>query len=301
MDVFGYLKKNYGLSLVPLGEVNNITNISSSIITNITGNHGVLFELSKTEMSIYHQLYSKLKNTEIKFNETADYRVLSKKYDYVIIATGNPYYTIELGCWRTFFRTIIKGATVLGDFDNKNVTIWVNKKYCKNGYAYLAPFDKNRASLVLVVDDISEKDIHEYWKFFLYYENIKYNIIQKYVYEHRAGFVYPHIVDNIYFVGISGGAIEPFLGFGLFEAMEMGILAAYSICTGSDYEKLLRPIVKSRLQNYELRLAYNNLSNKELDLFIAATGFPGIKHILYKTHINVRKYLSYVCKLYNYL
>jgi len=65
--------------------------------------------------------------------------------------------------------------------------MWINKDYCKNGYAYLSPFNSKKASVILVVTDVNEKEIDHYWKAFLDYENINYTIVEEFKQAHDTG------------------------------------------------------------------------------------------------------------------
>lgn len=127
-------------------------------------------------------------------------------------------------------------------------------------------------------------------------ESIKYTIVEEFKLQHVAGFAYPHKIDNLYFAGNSGGAIDSFLGFGQFNSIAMGVLAARSIVLGYDFEDLIKPIVKRNKQYYQFRKAFNELTNKDYDSLVAAIGLPGVKQALYKTHLNIAKYGAYYLK-----
>lgn len=105
--------------------------------------------------------------------------------------------TNELGCWQERFRSCVRGAAILGSFDPNTLMMWINKEYCKNGYAFLAPHDRNRAFIMLVVSDHNENEVDYYWEEFLYTENIKYTIVEEFKLKQTAGYAYPNKVDNI--------------------------------------------------------------------------------------------------------
>jgi len=50
---------------------------------------------------------------------------------------------------------------------------------------------------------------------------------------------------------------------------------------------------------YEIRKAFNKLTNKGFDNLITAVGLPGIKHLGYYTDINVVKYVEKALRLKN--
>lgn len=296
-----YLRKSLGIDIKPLNTVKSVIHHSPNETTEIRGNLGYFLERSKEPNDIKNQIFSKLKKTEVLFNTHGFYGPLSKEYDFVVIANGYSDFTNELGCWTEWVNSYIIGATILGNFDPQSMIVWINKEYCKNGYAYLTPFDNKRASLQLVFTDVSEKEIDSYWDLFLTKENIKYPIVETYKVNHRSGNVYPHRVGNIFLTGNAGGMLEPFLGFGVAGAIISGVMAARSIVKNEDYEKLLKEIVTKNKQLYEFRKSFNKLTNGSYDMLIQSLGMPGIKHLTYYTPLNVVKYGSYVLKLINKL
>ena len=165
--------------------------------------------------------------------------------------------------------------------------MYINRHYCKKGYAYLSPFSDKKASVILVVSDCSEEDLNEYWNAFLYYENLKYPIIEESTQYHTSGFVYPKTYDNMIFSGIAGGSIDPFLGFGQYNSLSMGVFAARTIALGRDYHKQCEAITRKNLQLYQLRLGFDNLGNKGYDNLISFLGLPGIRTILYSASLNL--------------
>jgi len=288
-DAIKYIKKNFNISITPVNTVNTLTHYSPHRKTVIKGNFGFFIKRGRDEDSLPMQLFSQLKTSKINFNTYGDIDPLAKEFDYVVVANGNTVFSNQLGCWFPTIRTYIRGAVLLGDFDPTNLVMWINKDYCKNGYAYLTPFNDKKASLVLVVSDVNEKEADHYWKVFLDYENINYTILDEFKQAHDTGFTYPHKVDNIYFAGNAGGAIDPFLGFGQLNSIEMGVMAARSIANGEDYEKLLKRVTKHNYQLYQMRKAFNSASNDAYDFILASIGFPGIRQILYNTRFDIIK------------
>lgn len=296
-DSVEYLRKDLGIDIKPLATVNNIVHYSPNKVTEIKGNLGYFFKRGKEPDDVKNQIYSKLKKTQVFFNEYGDYEVLSKKYDYVVIANGTTDFTKELGCWVGWVNTCVRGAIVLGDFDPNTLIVWIDKSYCKNGYAYLTPFDSKRATLVLIVTEVSEKEIDSFWELFWHTENIKYTIVEEFKLNHRSGHVYPHRVDNMFLAGDAGGVIDPFLGFGMLNSVAMGVMAARSIAQGEDFEKLIHNVVKNNLRMHEFRKSFDMLTNTGYDILFSFLGMPGIKHLLYYTPLKVVKYGSYLMRL----
>lgn len=293
-DSIKYYKDELNLQIEPLNTVDRVLHIAPHKTVLVESKLGYFFKNVEGQDSLKYQVYSKLKKSKIVFNQIGDYEALSKEFDYVVIATGNSSYTEELGCWQAWLDTYAKGALLLGDFDPNMLIMWLNKDYCKNGYAYLTPFSERKAAVVLVVSDVNEREIDKYWELFLYKANIKYTIIEEFKLEHRAGYVYPKTVGNIMFVGNSAGGIDSYLGFGHFNALTMGVSAARAIALGKDYDKLIESITTRNKQMREFRKLFNTLNNKQLDNIVASLRIPGIKQLLYDTNFNAPKYGAYI-------
>jgi digeranylgeranylglycerophospholipid reductase len=296
-DALKYFKNNLGINIKPLNTVNSVIHNSPNKTTVIKGNLGYFLERSRSPADIKVQMYSQLKNTKILFNEQADYVSLSSQFDYVVIANGSNNFTNELGCWKEWVNTYVKGAVISGNFNPNSMTVWMNKAYCKNGYAYLTPFSSKKASLSLAVTNVSDSEIDKYWEVFLYSENLNYVIEEEYKINHVSGYVYPHRIGNIFLTGNAAGMLDPFLGFGVIGSVVSGVMAARSIVNNLDYEKLLHKIVKHNLRLLEFRKAINSISNAGYDFIISSISVPGLKHLLYYTPLNVIKLGSGILKL----
>lgn len=288
-DPLACFEKKLDIGITPLNKLHKITHISLNKRTTIKGDLGYLFVRGREKNTIKNQLYSKLKKPKIRFNEFVNYEDLCRKYDYVVIATGNTNFTEELGCSYRLVTTYLRGAIVLGSFDPQELIVWINKDYTKDGYAYLTPFSDKKASLVLIVTDVNDKQINNYWNRFLLTENIKHTIVEEFKLKHSTGYIYPNSVGNIYFAGSSGGGIEPFLGFGQVNAITSGVLLARSIATGKSYEKQLKKIDEDTRNLHQFRKAFNRASNDDYDKIVTAVGFPGLKQLIYDSDINVIK------------
>jgi digeranylgeranylglycerophospholipid reductase len=288
-----YVKNEFGIIINPINPLNTVIQKSPNKTTTIKGNLGYLLNRSKEPDDIKVQIYSQLKNTKIIFSTYADIDSLTKEFDYIIVANGLNDFTSELGCWNNWIYATIKGAVILGDFDPNTFIVWINKNYCKNGYAYLAPFSNKRASLNLFINDTNFEEIDYYWELFLNTENLKPVIVEEFKINHHSGYLYPYKVGNVLFAGNSGGALEPFLGFGVYNSIYMGVMAAQAIVQNKDYETLITPIINKNKQLYALRKKFNKLSNTDYDLLIASAGLPIVKQVMYYTPLNVIKLASF--------
>lgn len=287
-DFISYLNKSLNLNITPLATVKKMMHYGPTKNVMVTGNNlGLLFLRSNTRDSVKNQICSSLKKTRVFLNALVDVHALKNKYDYVVVASGNTTFSKEFGLWYTWSEAYVRGAVVHGNFDTERVEMWINKHYCNHGYAYLAPLSEKKAVIILVTLDCAEEDIGEYWNSFLYYENIRYPIIEEFSLHHITGYVYPKVIDNMIFAGLAGGSLEPFLGFGQYNSLSMGVFAARSIAYGLDYQKLCRDIDKKCLQTYQLRRGFNLLNNKGYDRLLTFMSFPGVRTVLYKTPLNI--------------
>lgn len=296
-DIVKYLSKENYIDIHPSGTINVLEHIAPNKRTTIRGFYGYLFKYSKDADSLKNQIYGKLKKTKVYLSEIGDYEVLSKEFDYVVVANGNTSYAQELGLWQEWLRTYVRGAVILGDFDPTRLVMWINKEYCKNGYVYMTPFNKERASIVLITTDVNEKEIDRYWELFLYGENIKNPIVEEFTLSHTSGYVYPHVLGNLIFIGNAGGGVEPFLGFGHTNAAIMGAAAARTIALGWDFEKQIKSIMDRNVQMRAFRKSFNMLTNKSYNMVVTGLGLPVVKQLLYSTNINIAKYGALASKL----
>lgn len=295
-DPIKYYKK-LGIKMNPLNTIDRLVHCSPNKTAEMTGNFGYFFERGVGPLDVKNQMVSQLSKTNILFDTYGDYQVLSKEYDHVLVCTGEPSFTQELGCWQTLVDTMVRGAIILGDFDPKALIMWLNKDYCKNGYAYLTPFNEKKASAILIVTDVTDKEMDYYWELFLYTENIKNIIVEEFKLPHIGGRAYPLKVGNVYFAGNSAGAIDPFLGFGQMNSITMGVMAARSMVTVKDYSKLIRWVIDQNDRYYIFRKTYNTATNNGYDATISTIGLPGVKQLIYHTPLNIVKLGAAASKL----
>lgn len=296
-DIIKYMSKKHYIDIQPLGPIKTLEHHSPNVTTTLRGNFGYFFKYSKDADSLKCQVYGKLKNTKVYLNELGDYEKLAEKYDYVVVANGNASFAQQAGVWQEWLRTYVRGAVILGDFDPGKLIVWINKDYCKNGYVYMTPFDRHRASIVVITTDVNEKEIDRYWELFLYGESIKNPIIEEFTLEHKSGYVYPHQLGNTFFIGNAGGGVEPFLGFGHLNASTMAVAAARTIALGWNFEKQIKEIMKRNDEMRRFRMMFNKMSNNQYDLLIGSLGIPGIKQLVYSTNLNISKYGALASRL----
>jgi digeranylgeranylglycerophospholipid reductase len=57
------------------------------------------------------------RKTAMQFNTPTDYKELSKKYDWVVVATGRDTEARELGVWEDLGLVRVIESTTIGNFD----------------------------------------------------------------------------------------------------------------------------------------------------------------------------------------
>lgn len=288
-DQIKELYKSCHISIKPLNKLKKITMYAPRASGSVYGNLGYLIWQGQAKDSTANQLLRQVK-TPIRYNFRADYSRLAREYDFVIVATGAHDTTRVLGCWEDVHKSWVMGATVLGSFDPSAMKMWLNTEYAGSGYAYLTPFNHKSATLVLVASGANRYNIGDYWKKFWQIENFTYKVAALWDLEHVSGFVYPHQVGNILFVGNAGGFLEPFLGFALFGGIMSGVFAARSIVEGRSYEEYLEQLKENYRSSSAMRKALIRYTNKDFDRLVAFLTTPGIKQLFYNTNLDTIKY-----------
>ena len=157
------LKENYHISLKPANVLKKITMHTPKVTGSIYGNLGYLMLKGQSENAVSNQLLKQVKSP-VYYNTRAEYTKLAREYDYVVVATGGREITSILGCWEDVSLNWVMGSTVLGSFDPNAMMMWLNTEYAGSSYAYLTPFNRKSASLVLIVSNAKREEMGYYWK-----------------------------------------------------------------------------------------------------------------------------------------
>ncbi|RYD01790.1 hypothetical protein N752_28455 [Desulforamulus aquiferis] len=126
---------------------------------------------------------------------------------------------------------------------------------------------------------------------------IDYHITESFLLPHIAGTAYPHQVGNILLVGISGGFMEAFLGFGTVSSIRSGILAARAIATNSPFDGLVKKLDQEMRRSVRIREALNTMRNADYDRLVSLGTLPIIKQINYNTNIPILNVAGSVLEL----
>jgi len=297
-DIREHLREVYGLDLKPLSELRSIIMKSPGQETKIEGRLGYIYARGKCKESLENQLFEALKRTPVHFNRVADYKELSPKYDYVVLANGKDTGSKELGVWENHFLVHIRGGLVFGSFATDSSTIYFNKDYAGKGYARLAPLNATQALVGLCNIGCGEFETDRFYADLVEREGLAhlefYCKFSMPVFS--CGSVTKFQVGNILLAGRAAGLTDRLLGTGAIEAMISGIMAARAMIHDLDYKSLIEPI-KRHLENISaLRTPFESLDNKGLDRLMLVMGAPGIKQAIYNTGMNFTDVVGGVLK-----
>ncbi|MBT1280180.1 NAD(P)/FAD-dependent oxidoreductase [Thermoanaerobacter sp. CM-CNRG TB177] len=298
-DPLKFIAKEFGILIEPLNEVRKIVIKSPKREAFIEGKQlGYIVKRGQEQESIENQLAKKI-NAKINFNINADYRELAKSYDYVVVATGNSMIAKQLTEVKNVVSSRIKGGIALGDFETNTVHLWLNTLYARSGFGYLVPLSKNKASIILVATYTQKEEIENMWHTFLYQEKLNYEMIETFETQLDISITDRHQIDNMYLIGNAGGFLDPFLGFGLLNAVESAVYAGESIKHGEDYEKKVKKITDRVDKLIDFRKMMDSIKNEDYDRVVKVIENPIVKRVMYKTNLDVIKYLHFLMKITN--
>ena len=298
-DPLKYIEKYFGIKINPLNPLSKVIHFSPNNQVDVTGSLGYFFIRGREENSFKNQLH-KIVKSKVHFNTFVQPEEIERDFDYVVVADGHWSVPSRFGIWQEVMHTWVKGGVFEGDFEAETLQVWFDNKLTNGAYIYLAPYSKSRAVIAQIVQGIEQQEINNYWQSFLSQHNIlkKYNLIETWELPHHAGLVTTNKVRNIYFIGAAGGGAEPFLGFGQFNAVYQGVMAARSISHGYDMKHLLKDLNKKSIELTTLRTLLNAATNENYDLLLTIMKLPGYRSLLYNTNINIIKFLATLTKPY---
>ncbi len=287
-DPLVYINKNYNLNLMPTGITHTLEIHSPNNKAILTGpNIGYTTIRGHDDRSLEHQLFKQIK-TKINYNSRVTWQELEKDFDWIIVATGNPSISRELGVWKTDTEAFLKGCIVKGNFDKGVAKIWLNQKLSKQCMVYFAPFDTESASYCTVAIPSSPEELDNLWSRTI--EELKITPVPKTefkVEEYKIESVTSKQIGKIILTGAAGGFVEPFLGFGQIPSILSGIYAAESIVTGKDYTKLVSWFDKKYNNFLILRKYVNTLDNEGFDKLVSFLNVPKVSNLIANSNIPV--------------
>jgi len=299
-DIIKYLRENFQISIKPLSKCTNIIMKSKNQKVEINGSLGYSIVRGKGAESIEKQIADLLRLTPVKLNSPVDYKELSNKYDWVIVATGDDIIARELGLWKDKGLIQITGAVAIGSFRPDSSTIYFNTEYAGTGYARVAPFNEIQAIVDLYAIGYGKFETDRLFSKFLEYENLDH---LEFLYRitpnpFSTGKLARYKVRNLLFTGRAAGLTERLLGVGGVGAILSGIYAARAIIQGLDFEAHMNKLAAWAESMSAYRDIVNRFDNDDFDRLLAAVGKPGIKQLVYNTHIDFVENIGKVLKTF---
>lgn len=285
-DVFEHLKDNYGLELKPYCPLKRVVMISEKATSQVTGDLGWNVLRGKSLKSLDMQLFTKIQ-APVTVNKSVTIDELLKKYDRVVIASGNKVFAERLGVWQKINDFLVRACRVEGRFDPHSIISWFNTTYAKTGYVYLTAINEKHAVINMVVPETTREETEMLFEKFVYGEKFSFRTYERYYYEHNSGIIKPGYPKNVYFIGNAGGFLDPFLGFGVFSAVLSGILCARAIASGTDFDP--SPLTGFVRQMLFYRKMLDKFDNNMLSALVAFLGLPGVRNLVYTSNVNMPK------------
>lgn len=292
-DPIKYMDQKLGIKLKPLNQFRKIIHYSPNNQVSVSGSLGYFMIRGKEETSVQGQLHKQIKS-QVQFSSFVQPEDLENEFDYIVVADGHWFIPERYGIWQEVMRTWLAGGIFAGDFEDDTLQMWLDNELTNGAYIYAAPYSKNKAVIAHVVQNIEHEELNDYWHRFLESRNIlkSYDMLESWELPHHAGFVTTNRVGKIYFAGTAGGGVEPFLGFGQFNAIVSGVMVARSIAQGTDIDFLLSDLRKKSQELNTLRPLLNAATNQDLDRLLTVMKTPGLRSLVYKTNIDIIKILS---------
>lgn len=278
-DAAALLSSKYGLRLDPAHRLTEIIIKTSREESSAEGNLGHTFLRGMEPGSLDNQLASQV-SLPITFDKNAVLEDLKRKYDFVVAAPGDGSLAKQLGVWTTLLNAYVLTATMIGNFKTGSLKLWSNTGYARNCCAYLVPRSEKEAKLVLVAENSTRSDIEYFWKKFLIDEELNYVINETMSYEYNLGSVSSLQKENIYLAGGGAGLTDDFLGFGMFNRIESGILAARAIALDMDYTGLMEPVLSRIKKSNLLRETAMDASSNDFDRLVVLFGLSPIRKLI---------------------
>ena len=300
-DPRDYLKEKYEVDIKPITQCH--TNILKSYNQKITikGNLGSFMPRGKGNESIENQLILQFRKVAIQYNSPVDYKELSKKYDWVVIATGRDTEARELNVWEEEGTIRIIQAVAIGNFDPDASTLYFNTEYAGTGHARLTPFNSVQAILSLYVIGLNDYDTETLFKKFIQAEGLS-NLELLYTITlplYHNGKVKKAKIGNILLTGKSAGLVESLIGTGGVEALASGVMAGRTIADNQDYEEAIKPL-QTHIENISAyRKVLDTYENEDFDKLLSFLGTPGIKQLMYNTKIPFAEIAGKLLKKFN--
>jgi digeranylgeranylglycerophospholipid reductase len=186
-DIVKYLRDTYDINIKYAMEEKTYIMKSPNAEIRIEGKLGLTMYRGKEVDSTENQLARELRKTIIHYNSLSNFKELSQKYDYVVVASGRDMEAKELGVWEEQGRASIIGSIALGAFEQNTTNIFFDTEYAGSGYGRVSPYSSTEAIIALYVIgkgafDTQQLDVNRYFERLLEKEKLdKLELIYRFI------------------------------------------------------------------------------------------------------------------------
>ncbi|WP_425800996.1 NAD(P)/FAD-dependent oxidoreductase [Desulfitobacterium sp. Sab5] len=302
-DAYAYLSENHGIFLQPIANISKMKFYSQNSRGVIDGHIGFTNIRGRDEESFESQLGRQVK-TKIIFNSDFTYEQLLQDFTHVVMATGDAAYAMKVENFESDLTVTLKGATVEGNFNPHDVSIWLDNNIAPMGYGFLIPYSEKEAAITIGYPDYPNTQFIDFEspldKFF---DRVCKDINQSLRITDTFGVTryiiglckYPRL-GNTFFTGNCFGAMMPAFGFGQLESILTGIYAAHDLAGKGKYEELVKPLIQSYHESLVIRRAMEKLNNHKLDILVSFLNTRFAKQIITNRRYNPLKIASHLLR-----
>ena len=170
------------------------------------------------------------------------------------------------------------------DIPNEITHVFFDRNIAPGGYIYALKNNNNKCVLGLGLDSwLTEKKIEQHYQMLLGHNKISKIIKKAKIKEYfggigKFGYLKNHSIGNIMLVGDAGRFVDPFLGFGLKQAIITGYISA-RVCKNVkdgitknsiylEYESAISNLKKQIKLGILFRKIYRKINNQDIDIII---------------------------------
>lgn len=282
-DYFSYIKKNFGLTLRPHGELRRIIWHTRNASASAVGRLGFITLRGRAENSLDRQI-SFLFPGRVKMASSPSLQDLTEKYSWVIDATG------QAGSCRPEPRSIcFRGGTIRGRFEPETMHIWHTSEATPKGFAYLIPRSSTLANVFCViplpVKVSGERFFSVLWPLLCKDLGFEPDLVKSEEFRRAVSDNLPQIKDKVLYAGDSLGSAAPFLGIDQFFAVASAYYAVQEICGLPGYSLWLKKIEQHLHRMQVIRHAMDSWGDFIFDNLVRAMRFGATPFFVSKRNL----------------
>lgn len=294
VDPLAKLSRRWSLNLRPAAVLHTLDIITPEAGAHIEGTLGQTTIRGHDERSLECQLAASI-HSEIRFNADLPWRQLAEEYDYLVVATGDPTISRDLGVWITDLEVFVKGGIVKGRFNPGTIKVWIDTRLAGRGYVYFTAFDEHNANLALAATPSGPEAVDRLWNRVVAVTGLE--PVPDSIYkleEFKLGRCSSREVGNVILAGNAGGFIDPFLGFGQVPSLISGLQAAEAIALGRSYTDLTAGQIRHYHRCLAIRQAVDTLTNEDFSRLVWLLDRTPVKGLAFSTQFPVLPFLAWL-------